>query len=977
MRLANPGEVDRTRVVKFQWDDRWMSGFAGDTLASALMANDVRLVGRSFKYHRPRGLWGAGSEEPNALVGVGKGARHVPNARATQVELYDGLYALSQNRWPSLRWDAMEVNDLAARFLSAGFYYKTFMWPRSFWERLYEPAIRRAAGLGKLSGRHNTETYEKAFASCDVLVIGAGPAGLVAALTAARSGADVILADEDTRPGGRLLASDEQIDGMPAPEWAARTCAELEETGRVRYMCRTTVSGAYDGGTYGALERVGLHLAAPPEELPRECFWRIAAKRSVLCSGASERPIAFAQNDRPGIMSAAALEAYALRWGVAPGPLVALFGCHDGMYATAGRLRAAGVEVAALIDTRQDAPTFDGAPVFTSAQVTGTRGRYGLRKIIVTHATGVAEVDVQALGVSGGWTPNVQLSCHLDASPVWDDTLHAFLPKPGAVPGMLAAGAAAGQFSTHGALASGVAQARAAVEGIGFKARDMQVPAAEDMPYRITPVYHVPGPGRAWLDLQNDVTVKDVHLAASENMRAVEHMKRYTTQGMAPDQGRSSNVLAMAVLADATGRSLAETGTTRFRPPFTPVSIAAIGAGAQGAGFAPARRTPSHDHARACGAPLLEAGLWHRPAYYPQHGDKSWRDACDREVAFVRQAVGVCDVSTLGKIAVEGPDAAAFLDFVYAGRMSSLKPGRVRYGLMLREDGIVMDDGTCACLEPGKYLVTTTTAAAAQVMQHLEFVQQVLCPSLRVRFVSVTDHWAQVAVAGPKARDLLRSVVDTPDVVDEITFLGTAPVAVGGGAARLYRISFSGEMGFELAVPAARGAELHAGMATRAEAAGGGVYGMEALNVLRIEKGFVTHAEIDGRVTPGDLGLGGLVKKEGDFIGKTALARPGLQDKHRPRLVGLQPSEASEGPSAGAHLFPMGAEAVRQNSEGHVSSACYSPTVGHGLALAFLKDGAARLGTQIMAVDHVRKKTVRCTVTPVCPVDPDGGRMRA
>ncbi len=788
MRLDRGGLIDRDAPLRFQFDDAWMGGFAGDTLASALMANGVRVLGRSFKYHRPRGLWSAGSDEPNALMQVGQFARQVPNVRATQVELSQGLYARSQNRWPSLRFDLMEVTDLAARFLGAGFYYKTFMWPRRFWERVYEPAIRRAAGLGALSGQANTETYEKAFAHCDLLVIGAGPAGLMAALTAARAGADVILAEEDTRCGGRLLSECEAVDGQPGPVWAAEMVRKLEATGRVRVMMRTTVTGAYDGGVFGALERVGLHLAQPPEALPRECFWRITARRAILASGALERPIAFPMNDRPGILSAAALRSYANRYATAPGPRVAVFGNSDDAHRTARDLQAAGVTVVAMIDTRPEGPSGD-YPVLRAAQVVGTKGRLGLREITVRTPSGLERLQVDALGVSGGWNPTLHLTCHMNGRPVWDPDLATFLPRPGAVPGLAAVGAAAGVFSTHGALRSGFEGAQRALAELELRAPEIALPEAEDAPYALAPIYAVeglrPGKDRAWLDLQNDVTVKDVRQAAAENMTSVEHMKRYTTQGMATDQGKSSNLLALAVLADATRRGIPETGTTTYRPPYTPVSLAAIGAGAQGKGFAPERRTTAHRAATEAGAPMLEAGLWYRPSHFPRPGERDWRIACAREVRFVRETVGVCDVSTLGKIELSGPDAAAFLDFVYANRISTLKPGRCRYGIMLHEDGHVMDDGTVACLGPDRYLITTTTAAAGQVMQHLDFVQQCLRPELRLRFLSVTEHWAQFAIAGPQARALLGGVLGTAPEAARFPFMSCGPVAVQAGEGRI------------------------------------------------------------------------------------------------------------------------------------------------------------------------------------------------
>ncbi len=970
MRIDGKGLIDRTKPVRFRFDGKDYAGYKGDTLASALLANDVRLVGRSFKYHRPRGVLTAGSEEPNALVEVLGPKNQTPNVRATVQEVFEGLTAQSQNRLGSLRFDLMAVNDYLSPFLSAGFYYKTFMWPRAFWEGLYEPLIRRAAGLGSLSGKHDEGTYEKAFAFCDVLVIGSGPAGLMAALTAGRAGADVILAEESHALGGRLLSDGGTIGGLPAGDWVAQTLAELTALPNVRLMPRTTVTGAYDHGTYGALERVGLHKPARPN-LPRECFWRIVAPHAILASGALERPVAFPDNDRPGIMLASAVRTYLNRYGVSPGKRVTLFANTDQARATARDLMAAGVQVAAIIDPRPDAFSVEDCPVHVGAEVVGSRGRLGLRGVTVRKGAETFEIETDCLAMSGGWNPTLHLTCHMNGRPRWDADLAAFVPMAGAVPGLVAVGAANGSMSTHGALATGHAAAVAAVQALGRPAPDLALPEAEDAPYRVKALWVVEGEGRAWLDFANDVTTKDVHLAAQEGFRSVEHMKRYTTQGMAPDQGKSSNVAALAVLADATGRSIPETGTTTFRPPYTPVSIAAMGAGGRAEGFAPQRFLTSDQASRDRGAPMIEAGLWYRPSYFPKPGETTWREACDREVTMVRQAVGVADVSTLGKIDIQGADAGRFLDFVYTNTFSTLPVGRVRYGLMLREDGMVLDDGTSARLGEHHFLMTTTTAAAGLVMRHLDFVHQAFCAGWQVRFISVTEAWAQFAVAGPKARELLSGYlghqVDLP-------FMGVQPVRVGGVDGRLFRISFSGEEGYELAVPTRYGEALFRDLVARAETMGGGPYGMEALNVLRIEKGFITHAEIHGRVTAHDLGMEKMVSGKKDCIGKAAATRPGLWGPEREQLVGLK---ADSPISAGAHLFRPGTEVHRETDQGYVTSVGWSPTIGAWLGLGFLKDGRARRGEKVRLVDHLRGLDVICEVTDPVFHDPEGGKLRA
>ena len=971
MRLSTGGLVDRSKPLNFRFDGRLLTGFAGDTLASALLANGIRLVGRSFKYHRPRGIVTAGSEESNALIQIKRCNATEPNTRATTQMLFDGLEATSQNRWPSLAVDALEVNDLLSPFLGAGFYYKTFMRPKAFWEKLYEPVIRKAAGLGALSGKDDGEAYDTAFATCDLLVTGAGPAGLMAALTAGRAGKRVILADEDVLMGGRLNGETLEVGGQPGADWAAEAVAELASLPNVRLKPKTTVTGAYDGGIYGALERVADHISSLPEHVPRSTFWRITTERAILAGGAHERMIAFRDNDRPGVMQASAVRTYLNRYGVAPGKRVAVFTNNDDGVRTAQDLLNSGVRVTALIDTRDIEHTIDGRQL-PGAVVTRTVGRLSLEAVKVRAKSGQElRIDADCLAVSGGWNPSVHLTCHMNGRPIWREDIAAFVPTEGAIPGLGAVGAATGDFSTHAALAGG---AQAAAEALGVKPAD--VPTAEDAPTRITPFWHVAGEGRAFLDPQNDVTTKDIKRAHQENFRSVEHMKRYTTLGMATDQGKLSNMGGLAIMAELTGRSIPETGTTTFRPPYTPVPVAAFAGRHARDHFRPHRLTPSDALSRERNASFIEAGLWHRAAWFPQEGDRGWLDACNREVGLVRSTVGVCDVTTLGKIEIQGPDAAELLDRVYANMFSTLKVGRVRYGLMLREDGMVMDDGTTARLSEQHYVMTTTTAAAGQVMAHLAFSTQVLWPELDVRFTSITDQWAQFAVAGPKSRELLSDIIVEPVTNDTIPYMGCMKAMVLGVPGRLFRISFSGEHAYEVAVPARYGDALVRTLTERAESLGGGLYGMEALNVLRIEKGFITHAEIEGRATAFDIGMGRLVSAKKDSIGKVLSGRPALNGPERPRLVGLRAVDQKATLRAGAHIFAQGAATTQDNDQGHISSQCWSPTLENRIALAFVRDGPNRIGETVRTVDMLAECETLCEIVHPVFHDPDGEKIR-
>jgi sarcosine oxidase subunit alpha len=925
MRLGLGGEIDRDKPIAFRFDGKIYQGFAGDTLASALLANGVKLVGRSFKYHRPRGILSVGSEEPNALVELREGAYREPNTRATMIELFDGLEARSQNRFPSLKFDFLAVNSLLAPLFAAGFYYKTFMWPASFWEKVYEPLIRRAAGLGRASALPDPDIYEHATAFCDVLVIGAGPAGLAAAEAEAAQGRRVILADEQP------------------PKTVS---------GPIRYLPRTTVFGVYDGGTYGAVERLRDHLPAG-QGGARQRLWRIVAKESILASGAIERPLVFGNNDLPGVMLAGAVETYLTRYAVAPGRRAVLFGNHDGVASTLAALIAAKIPVAALVDPRtslapalRDQALAAGIPVFAGAVIRRAYGRLAVDGVEIRDRNGgVTRIECDLVAMSGGWNPALHLTSHLDGKPVWDEAKAAFLPG-GLPPGMRAVGAASG-------------------EGINEN---------------LLPLWQVENPGaKAFVDFQNDVAASDIILARQEGFVAVEHLKRYTTLGMATDQGKTANVNGLAVMAQATGKTIPETGTTRFRPPYTPVAIGALAGPHRGRHFKPARLTPTHEWATAQGAVFVETGLWLRAQYFPQAGE-DWLAATTREVNAVRGAVGFCDVTTLGKIDIQGPDAAKLLDRVYANTFSTLPVGRARYGLMLREDGFVMDDGTTARLGETHFVMTTTTAGAAKVFQHLEFCHQWLWPALDVAFISVTDQWAQIAVAGPRARDVIGKLADAPfDVSNEaFPYMAAASLTICGGTkARLFRLSFSGELAYEIAVPAACADALARALMAAGAEYGITPYGTEALGVMRIEKGHPAGNELNGQTTAHDLGLGKLLSKKKDYVGRALAARPLLTDPARPTLVGLKPVDPADRLRAGSHLLPPGAAAVAANDQGHVTSAAYSPSLGHWIGLALLANGPARMGETIRVYDPVRGGDFMAEIVSPVFVDPEGGRLHA
>jgi sarcosine oxidase subunit alpha len=911
------------------------------------------------------------------------GARREPNTRATTAELYDGLVAASQNRWPSLRFDLLAVNTIFAPLLAAGFYYKTFMWPARFWERVYEPLIRRSAGLGRGASHEDPDGYEKAFLHCDVLVVGGGAAGLTAALAAARSGARVVLCEDDFRLGGRLIADRHVVENKSSADWVGDVHGELAALRNVRILRRTTVFGAYDGGTYVALERVNDHVAEPPPHAPRQRLWRIFAKRCVLAAGAIERPLLFRDNDRPGIMLAGAVRAYCNRFAVAPGRRAVVFGTNDETARTVSDLRDAGVCVAAVVDPRasstrsvEAAAKAAGARIIAGGVVTRALGSLRVRGVEVRAANGETSIACDLLCVSGGWNPALQLACHLGARPVWDEAIAAFVP--GRLPaGMLAAGAVGGLLGLDEALKSGARAGLRAAADCGFSG-ELAVPRAE--PERVAAIapWRAQGGGKAFVDYQNDVTDADVVLAWREGFRAVEHLKRYTTLGMATDQGKTSSLTGVALMAELTATSVAATGTTTFRPPYVPVAIGALAGLHRARELRPTRLAPSHRWAHRHAAVFTEAGQWLRAQWYARPGEEPLA-AVNREVSTVRAAVGVCDVSTLGKIDLQGADAVALLERLYTNGWATLAVGRVRYGLMLREDGFVLDDGTVSRIAEDRFIVTTTTGNAAKVLQHMEFCHQWLWPELDVQIVAVDEQWGQYAIAGPRARAVLERVIDPPRDLANAAFphLAAGGVTVMGGIrARLFRVSFSGELGYEIAVPAAYGAALFARIIAAGADFGIAPYGTEALSVLRIEKGHVAGNEINGQTTARDLGMARMLARNKDYIGRVMAERPGLTAADRPALVGVKPLDRAQRLSAGAHFIDQGARPIAENDEGYMTSVAYSPTLGQWIGLGLLAGGPRRLGERVRAWDPLRGGDVLVEVCPPVFYDPQGERLR-
>jgi sarcosine oxidase subunit alpha len=988
-RLSNGGRLlNKGKQLRFSFNGKQFHGYEGDTLASALLANDQMLVGRSFKYHRPRGIVASGAEEPNALVGLGKGDKFEPNQRVTTTELFDGLESESQNHWPSLEFDIGVVNNYAARFLPAGFYYKTFMAPRAAWKHLFEPIVRQSAGLGKVPKGRDADTYEHFYAHVDVLIIGGGVAGLQAAKVAAASGQKVLVMEQTAHWGGRAPVDGGTVDGQPVEAWVAQTVSDLTQLPNVDMRIRSMGAGVYDHGYVLGYERLTDH--APALNGPRHRLWRIRAGKIITATGAIERPLSFAGNDIPGVMLAAAVRDYVVNYGVSVGDRTVVVTNNDDAYRTAIALKQAGLMVPAVLDARPQG----GGALAEEAKALGIRVENGkaIAKVIGgKRVTGVAvclqagegavleTIPCDAVAMSGGWSPVVHLWSHCGGKLLWDEAYAMFRPDPARPPlggdgegFVVTAGSASGAMH----LADVMADAAAAA-GDADAAPD--VPATEEA--AMLPVWLMPQGANAklkmksWLDYQNDVKVSDVQLAAREGYESVEHTKRYTTLGMATDQGKLSNINGLAILSDALNQPIPQTGTTTFRPPYTPISMGAIAGEARGEIFQPLRRTPIHEWNDTNGAHWEPVGHWRRPFCYQRPGE-SVEAAVNREILQTRNSVGMLDASTLGKIIVKGPDAGKFMNLMYTNAMAGLAPGKCRYGLMCSENGFLMDDGVVARIDDDTFLAHTTTGGADRIHAHMEEWLQTEWWDMKVYTANVTEQYAQIAVVGPNARKVLEKLGGMDVSKEALAFMEWKDGELAGIPVRVYRISFSGELSFEIAVDAGRGQ----GLWDKIREAGAEFdimpYGTEALHVLRAEKGFIMIGdETDGTVIPQDLGLNWAIsKKKEDFIGKRAQERSYMTDPKRWKLVGLETLDGSVLPD-GAYASAEGTNANGQrNMQGRVTSTYYSPTLGKGIAMGLVLNGPDRMG-EVIEFPKVDGHIVKARICDPVFYDKDGEKQ--
>jgi len=992
-RLDKVGYINRNKKISFKFNGKKYFGYEGDTLASALLANGIHLVGRSFKYHRPRGFIGAGVEEPNAHVQLYNGAKTEPNAIATTVELVEGLVAKSQNCFPSVSFDLGAINNFLSKFFPAGFYYKTFMWPKTFWHKIYEPIIRKAAGLGVAPLKPDPDRYEHKFEYCDILVAGSGPSGLASALAAAKNGARVILAEDKSRFGGSLLTDEVTIGNKKGKDWADETIAELKSMPNVIVKNRSQVFGYYDHNMMVMFERTKDHIEKPNEFTPRQRLWYIRAKEVIISTGSIERPLVFGNNDRPGIMLASAAKEYIKIYGVLVGKKPIIFTNNDSGYDTAIDFKKNGIDPLVL-DIRessessvvQEAKNLNINIRFTYG-VVNARGYKKVNSALIgklnkekSDYENLENVICDCICISGNWTPTVHLSSQSGNKLKFDEKVNAFIPnQPRQNESTI--GAANGSATLKNTLEEGFIKGYELSKKVTGKDSKISTPTSNERTYgQQDKFWCMPLPKnknyKRCVDFQNDVYVSDIELAVREGYRSIEHVKRYTTLGMATDQGRTSNLNGLQLVSNIEKKIVPEVGHTTFRPPYTPVTIGTIVGREIGKHYRPTRKSPIHVWHENNNAVFVDAGLWLRPRYYKQDNE-NLAEAAKREATNVRNNVGVCDVTSLGKIDVKGPDSAEFLNRIYTNAWMKLPIGKARYGVMLREDGIVFDDGTTTRISENHYHMTTTTAQAVNVLSHLEFYLQVVWPELDVNVLSTTEQWAGVALAGPNSRNLLSKLFPETDISDEgIPFMGFKEANLFGVPARIFRISFSGELAYEINVESGYGVFMWEKIIELGKEMNIEPYGTEALSTLRIEMGHVAGSEIDGRVIASDLLLEGMLSKKKDFVGKRSLNRTAFLNPEREKIVGVIPLDKKTMIPEGSHLVIDTNADLPNPKIGHISASCWSVEYNNPFSLAILKDGKKKIGAKFFAVSPLKNKTIPVEIVSSHYVDPKGERVR-
>ena len=993
-RIEKGGLINRNKKISFKFNGKKYLGYEGDTIASALIANGVHLVGRSFKYHRPRGFFGAGVDEPYAIVQMNRNNEVDPNVRATEQELFEGLEAKSVNCWPNVNFDIGAINNFLNKFFPAGFYYKTFMWPKSFWYNIYEPIIRKAAGFGSASIKHDKERYEHKYEYCDILITGSGPSGLASAYASAKNGAKVILAEDKPRFGGSLLTSDVTIGNQSGKEWSEKIISELKSMPNVIVKNRSQVFGYYDHNMLVMSERVSDHLPKTENYAPKQRLWYIRAKEVIISSGSIERPLVFGNNDTPGVMLSSAAKEYLKVYGVLVGKKPIVFTNNDSGYETAIEFKKNGIDPL-ILDTRKN-PNSEiineakdlNIKIKNSHVVVSAKGYKKVKSADIAEISedkkklgNIENIECDCICVSGFWTPSIHLASQSGNKTKYNEKIDAFVPNKSKQK-ETTLGSANGVFTLEETLNTSFEKGNELSKQITKNDNKISIPAVlEKKSSEHDKFWCVPLPDgtnyKRFLDFQNDVAVSDIQLALREGYRSIEHVKRYTTLGMATDQGKTSNLNGLQLVSEIENKVVPQVGHTTFRPPYTPVSIGAIVGREVGKHSKPTRKSPMHNWHEKNNAVFVDAGVWLRPRYYKQ-GNENLFEASKREAKNVRQNVGVCDVTTLGKIDIKGPDSAEFLNRVYTNAWLKLPVGKARYGVMLREDGIVMDDGTTTRISEYHYHMTTTTAQAANVLSHLEYYLQLVWPELNVNVVSSTEQWAGAAIAGPKSRDVMQKLFPNLNVSNEgLPFMGYLEGDLFGVKAKIYRISFSGELAYEVNVESDNGNFMWEKIIETGKEFNIQPYGTEALSTLRIEMGHVAGSELDGRTIPYDNSLEGLVSKKKDFIGKRSLSKKAFTSLDRQKIVGVVPLDKKTSIPEGSYIVKDAKAKLPNPKLGHVSASCWSVEFDNPFSLAIIKDGKNMIGQKLFALSPLKNKTIPVEIVSSHYVDPKGERVRS